>query len=730
VQWKTKDSNLDVTKYYRIKVLVEGASVPFGVADIDPVLNMKEFKNAHTGEVIPLNDDSTLPIKFRIEHGGGAALCATGALCTSKVVTNNSPTGFQIVTVDNGAGAVAGVKFPNGWLPANGPQSVVVTVAQVDLGATDPATGAETTQCHATLPLQQFPGCFRFTTTPTLPALDESGRQFAQPVTAAVCYTLYGTGDPREKFAEMYASGPNEPPHALEDASDAGILSPAARNCSASTQVIGATGGNELTRFASTSWRSVKSKVGQFFGVKTAYAIDLGLGGFMSAFSNVGPALSATIEPITSTDTTLRAGTNLQAFVRIVGSNHHDGQHQNATGLGGLSVQFQLADGSGAIGQLGDEATGATQLSVVTNTNPIDPESPVSGGGYAAVNWALPSTPGVYHLTASGPTLGGPVTFNVTVISTAVDLGLLPGTAGSVALGINDAGHVVGYSYNNTNPFQETAFIWRDGQMASLGTFAGQVAQPTGINLSDEVVGFYGDQTLGFHAFRWKDGTLTTLEAFPGSLGGYAVGINSSGQIVGTSDMIGAAARSWIWQNGAYTDLGLPAGSTTFRAVAINDAGQVVGTAASPSLQSSVWIWQNGTFTALPSSAAASALAINDAGVVVGIVATPEGEHAARWQNGVMTDLGHLPGDTNSEAEGINSDGQIVGISYIPGSETNSFVAHAFLWDSGKMINLGALATNGDFAEAIAINRSGQIAGQSIGSGPGARATLWQAPIP
>jgi len=61
VLWHTQESNLDVTKYYRIKVLIEGSTFPFGVADIDPVANMKEFKNARTGEVIPLNDDSTLP---------------------------------------------------------------------------------------------------------------------------------------------------------------------------------------------------------------------------------------------------------------------------------------------------------------------------------------------------------------------------------------------------------------------------------------------------------------------------------------------------------------------------------------------------------------------------------------------------------------------------------------------------------------------------------------------
>jgi hypothetical protein len=292
---------------------------------------------------------------------------------------------------------------------------VLVTIASVDLGGTNTGDGTSLKPCHVGLPLQQFPGCFNFSTTPRLAYIGESNRQFATPVIVAVCYSLQNSGDPREKFAEMYASGPNEPPHRLDDASDAGILSPAARNCN-TTPVIGAAPSNGLTRLASTSWRKVKTGLGSVFGVKTAYGVDLGLGGFMEAFSNVGPALAATIQPVGPTEVTLVGGGNFQAFVRVIGSNHHDNEHQNTIGLGGLPVQFQVASGNGTIAQLGDEIGGATQLSVITNTNPIDPESPTSGGGYAAVNWAVPSAPGTYQVSANGPVLGGPITFTVTVV--------------------------------------------------------------------------------------------------------------------------------------------------------------------------------------------------------------------------------------------------------------------------------------------------------------------------
>jgi len=408
VLWNTRESNLDLTKYYRIKVFIQGSSVPLGAADVDPMSNMKEFHNARTGEVIPLLDDSTLPIKFRIERG---ALCNGATLCNSVTVTNNNPTGSQLVTVDGGAGAIAGATFPNGWLPLTGPQSVVVTIGSVNTGATNPATGTETIPCHANLSLQQFRGCFNFTTTPALAPIDESGTQFATPVTVAVCYVLQGSLDPREKFAEMWASGPNERPHALPDASDAGILGANARNCT--TNVIGLNNSKGVTGLASAGWRKLKGGLGRVFGVETAYAVDLGLGGFAVEFSNIGPALSARIDPVGATLLTLPSGGTVQPFVRIVGSNHHDSEHQNATGLGGIPVSF-VASGSATLSPQGTEGGTATQLTAITNTNPID-GSPASGGGFATVNWTIPNTPGTYTLTATGPTTNGPVTFTATV---------------------------------------------------------------------------------------------------------------------------------------------------------------------------------------------------------------------------------------------------------------------------------------------------------------------------
>ncbi|HEX6371294.1 MAG TPA: Ig-like domain-containing protein [Longimicrobium sp.] len=67
VNWHTNQFNLDPAKTYRISVYV--GSFQLGFADVDVVATGKELKNVDTQQYIPLQDDRTLPIKFRIETG-------------------------------------------------------------------------------------------------------------------------------------------------------------------------------------------------------------------------------------------------------------------------------------------------------------------------------------------------------------------------------------------------------------------------------------------------------------------------------------------------------------------------------------------------------------------------------------------------------------------------------------------------------------------------------------
>src|SRR5260370_690276 len=81
------------------------------------------------------------------------------------------------------------------------------------------------------------------------------------------------------------------------------------------------------------------------------------------------------------------------------------------------------------------------------------------------------------------------------------------------------------------------------------------------------------------------------------------------------------------------------------------------------------------------------AFAINNRGQIVGESITASGNgHAFLFEDGVMVDLGTLPGGTTSFAFGINNRGQVVGEA-----TTASGARHAFLFDDGVMVDLGTL---------------------------------------
>jgi hypothetical protein len=419
VLWNTSDSHLEVDKFYRITVAIDGADAPLGFVDVDPMSEGHGWRYSRSGQIVKMVDDVKLPIPFRVEKG---ALCERGRLCNSVTVTRVNPNGpFQLVTLDRGAGAIAAAKFPNGWLPspeqcpseATCPQTVVVTISSVNTGVNNRTRGSQSQPCHADLPFEQFDGCFKFTTTPHLDAIVPFGEglvQFAEDVTVAACYVLQGTGDPREKYAEMYASGPEEPAHALEDVPDAGLLSPntSVRRCG--PNYVGLRSSNPLIQFASARWGKFTGTLGGLFGVNTAYAVDLGLGGIVKGFSNIGAALPADIESRTSTQVGLGTNeTSITSRVQIVGSHSHgvEGGHPRS-GVNGVWVTFSVEPGNGTLRRVGSTGGGSSHITVFTS--PFNLEGIVDG--IASIIWTPPAGFGSWTMTATGPATGSPITFN------------------------------------------------------------------------------------------------------------------------------------------------------------------------------------------------------------------------------------------------------------------------------------------------------------------------------
>jgi len=322
------------------------------------------------------------------------------------------------------------------------------------------------------------------------------------------------------------------------------------------------------------------------------------------------------------------------------------------------------------------------------------------------------------------------------------------------ALGINDDGVVVGTSENGkldpaTGVLQLRAVLWKDGEIKNLGTFGGNHSLASSINNRGEIVGFAlndisdpfslfdfriggspsGTQT---RAFLWHEGHMQDLQTLGGP-DAWATFVNERGQVAGFSytDSIAnqttglPTADPFLWTKSAgMIDLGTLGGTFGFP-VGLNNLGQVIGQSNLAGDQGSCdpFLWDGSNLIDLATTGVGGRFVcgfvngINDAGEIVGAASFPNHPFdAAIWRDGVVTDLGVLPGDCFSMAIVINSRGQVAG-----GSFPCDFSAeHAFLWDNGTIFDLTALISpksTSQMVEPNAINDLGEIASDGLPPG-------------
>jgi probable HAF family extracellular repeat protein len=138
----------------------------------------------------------------------------------------------------------------------------------------------------------------------------------------------------------------------------------------------------------------------------------------------------------------------------------------------------------------------------------------------------------------------------------------------SVADGINDSGQVVGTSIVGGRDY---AVEWSEGSLITLEDLPGSTGSgAASINDAGVAVGESSDQ-----AVEWSGGRVIDLGGLPGFSLSEAVSINYAGQVVGFS-VVDGVTYATEWSGDTVINLGLPdAGYSA--AESINYAGQVVG---------------------------------------------------------------------------------------------------------------------------------------------------------
>jgi probable HAF family extracellular repeat protein len=304
--------------------------------------------------------------------------------------------------------------------------------------------------------------------------------------------------------------------------------------------------------------------------------------------------------------------------------------------------------------------------------------------------------------------------------------------ASTEAESVNPRGTVAGDSRDGTvdpaSGFPVTkATIWREGNIAKLGTLGGLSSGAISINSTDQVTGWSQTAQGESHAFLWSNGIMRDL----GTLGGpvsFGGDVNERGQVVGFSFVDSAinpgtgqpTQHPFLWDQGQMIDIGL--GGSLGGSGVINNHGQAIGDSFTPGdTGDHAFLWSSGASHDLGTLGGSISLptGLTEMGHVSGVSWLPNdmGLHAVLWKDNVIHDLGAVEDDGCSWAWALNSSDQVVGIS-VPFCDLSQ--ARAFLWEDGIMVDLNTLIPPDatlHLVYAYAINDAGVIAGIGVPSG-------------
>jgi probable HAF family extracellular repeat protein len=260
------------------------------------------------------------------------------------------------------------------------------------------------------------------------------------------------------------------------------------------------------------------------------------------------------------------------------------------------------------------------------------------------------------------------------------------------------------------------------------GGFLGNAAA-FGISEQGDLSGEFGCPAALPDAFvSWDANGLTPLAALlpPGTYVSRAEDVEN-GMVAGDFASPGMAGGFFL-HGGTTTIIPPPPGTNYIDVYGLNRQGVVVGawgnTVSGPLLFPRAFWWRDGVLHDLQPDfppGGSWATDANDHGAITGYMAEtafPDNAHAFIWENGVVTDLGLMPGSIGTEGWGINNKRQVCGVAWFLSKHPQGFQRRGFFWDKGVFTDIGVIPGFDDEMQPQDIADDGTIIG-FMNEGPG-----------
>ncbi len=258
-------------------------------------------------------------------------------------------------------------------------------------------------------------------------------------------------------------------------------------------------------------------------------------------------------------------------------------------------------------------------------------------------------------------------------------VGSPPGSSFSGASAVSAKGTVVA-----ANVDFAAGYRWTSSGLVDIGTLRGAYATSAEDISSDGsvIVGgvflFFPEETARAH--RWTtSGGLQDLGVLPGGVASVGSGVSGDGTCVTGSSFdvdFNTTAFRWTAEEGMQSLGTLPGGLMSEGRKVSRDGSTIVGMSGSREGDRAFAWTQSGGMQSLgllsPGDGVSSAYSVSADGTVV---AGFSGATAVIWTNGIVQDIGMLPGATNAIAYTVSDDGSLVG-----GYSFFGFEATATIW--------------------------------------------------